>query len=105
MEEFHISSIPFAQSGMPNKLFDSIGSYRPILAFGKNDTTEFVKKNKIGWVLPFNDKKVKKFLKEINNIDILKKSENIKKIRKKYSKEYLYSNYLNYIYNIFNKSI
>jgi hypothetical protein len=97
LEEFHISAIPFIKATLPNKLFDSIGSYKPILAFGDNDTTKFVKKHQIGWTLSFDENEVKKFLEEIIDKDILRKSNNIKKIRKQFSKDFLYVKYLDYI--------
>lgn len=101
IKKFHISVIPFYKSGMPNKLFDSIGSYRPILAFGNNDTSKFVENNDIGWKIGFNKNDVVGFLCNIKNNEIIKKSNNIKRIREKYSKEYLYTKYVDYIQKLF----
>lgn len=97
IERFHISVIPMIGGGMPNKLFDSIGSYRPILAFGENDLTKFVEDNNIGWALKFDENEVKQFLNDIEVSDIIKKSNNIKNIREQYSKEYLYEHYVEYV--------
>jgi hypothetical protein len=97
IKQFHISVIPIEKAGLPNKMFDSIGSYRPILAFGNNDATNFVINNDVGWALEFDEKKVVDFLNHIEDSDIIKKSENIMKIKELYSKEYLYNQFVEYV--------
>lgn len=97
IKEYNISVIPFDKAGMPNKLFDSIAAYKPILAFGENDTTKFITENDIGWVLGFNVNEVIKFLSDLEDSDIIKKSKNILKIREQYSKDYIYNQFFEYI--------
>jgi hypothetical protein len=97
LTKYHMSVIPMIEGTMPNKLFDSIGSYLPILSFGENDVTKFVRTNDIGWILKFNKDDVVKFLIDIKTEEIINKSKNIKKIREQYSKEYLYNQFVEYI--------
>jgi len=100
LKTIHISAIPFVGATLPNKLFDSIGSNIPILAFGDNDTSKFVNENQIGWSLEFDENKVKEFLKNVDIYDIIKKSNNIRFLRERYSQEYLYEEYIAYINEI-----
>lgn len=103
LKEYDITTIPMIHGTLPNKLFDSIGSYRPILSFGDNDTTRFVNENKIGWAIPFKKNNVINFLQKIDDAEIIEKSNNIEKIRKEYSKNRLLKSYLKYIEELSNK--
>lgn len=94
----HLSIIPMRLDCMPNKLFDSIAAYIPILVIGENDTSKFVRQNDIGWALPFNINKIKDFFNKLNKQDIMKKSRNIAKIREQFSKENLYEKYVEYVF-------
>lgn len=100
LKEYHISVIPMVKGTLPNKLFDSIASNIPVLAFGENDTTKFVNENGIGWSVPFDNNEVDKFLKNLSKKEIFEKSQSIAKIRYKYSKEYLYKEYIRFIESI-----
>ena len=92
IQNFHVTVIPLKiKYAMPNKLFDSIASFRPILVFGQNDTAEFVKNHDIGWNLPFDIKKIKSFLHSLNKENIAAKSQNIAKIRNEFSEQFLYA--------------
>jgi glycosyltransferase involved in cell wall biosynthesis len=92
MHNYHISVVPMhVKYSMPNKLFDAIGSYRPILVFGKNDAADFVEKNNIGWVLDFDLEQSKSFFHHLTIDDIIDRSRNILLIRDNYSKDSIYS--------------
>jgi len=93
----HLSVIPMHLNTMPNKLFDSIAAYLPILVIGENDTSKFVEHYDIGWSLPFNNNKIKDFFHKLNKTEIVKKSRNIAKIRNQFSKESLYNEYIKHI--------
>ena len=99
----HITVIPMV--GMiggifPNKAFDAIGSYKPMLVYGKNDLSTFVKNNNIGWKLPFDYVKTINLLKSISKEEIINKSHNIELIRIKHSKKHLSLKYLKFINKI-----
>ncbi len=92
MQNFHITVIPMkVKYVMPNKMFDSIGCFRPILVFGYNDAADFVKTNDIGWVLPFDTQEVRNFFDTLDKKEILVKSRNIARIRDSFSKDFLYA--------------
>ena len=95
----HISLIPLVGEGIPNKLFDSLGAYRPILAFGENDTSKFILKHDIGWKVPYDERELIKFLDNLKVEDIIEKSKNISKIRNKYIKEELCLKFVNLLRN------
>jgi len=96
LKDQHISVIPMHLNTLPNKLFDSIAAYLPILVIGENDTSEFVRENNVGWVLPFNEREIKEFFDKINEYKIIEKSNEIAKIRYKFSKESLYNEFVEY---------
>lgn len=91
MQNLHITVIPMkVKYVMPNKLFDSIACFRPILVFGQNDAADFVSTTDIGWVLPFDAQESKRFLDTLSKESILRRSQNIAKIRNNFSKDFLY---------------
>jgi len=98
----HLSVIPMIgyAGTLPNKLFDSIASYRPIISFGNNDISNFVEKFKIGWKVDYSTEKVIEYLKNISEKEIIIKSENIKNIRNDYSRKKMYHYYEKFINNL-----
>jgi glycosyltransferase involved in cell wall biosynthesis len=100
MREMHISVIPMkVKYVMPNKMFDAMACYRPMLVFGQNDAADFVENNDIGWKLPFDEKTAEEFVANLKRDEIVKKSKNISKIRAKFSKEFLYDEYVRLLSN------
>lgn len=98
LQHMHVTVIPMdAKYVMPNKLFDALGSFRPVLVFGENDAASFVEENNIGWSLPFAKDAAMDFLEGLTTKDILVKSENISKIRGLYTKEFLYKGFMELI--------
>ena len=103
IKNHHITVIPMVgmKGGIfPNKAFDSIGSYKPILVYGKNDIGRFVKKNNIGWEIPFDHIKTINLLESISKEEIIRKSNNIELIHSKFSKNHLSNKFLKIIESI-----
>ena len=44
-----IGVLPMISSSIPNKIFDYIAAYLPILVLGNSDSALFVKDQSIGW--------------------------------------------------------
>ncbi|HIF9221410.1 TPA: glycosyltransferase family 4 protein [Photobacterium damselae] len=79
---------------MPNKLFDYLGASLPILSIGNTDSSRFVIENNIGWTSGFNVSELEMIIANIKD-SIEEKEFNVKCIRNKYSKEKLYSQFVN----------
>ncbi len=88
-----------ASSVFPNKLFDLLGAYLPILSLGENDTSLFVEQHNIGWTASFEGNNVGELLDDITPMDIVERVRNIEKIRNNYSKDILFRKVLAVIEN------
>jgi len=97
MKKQHLSVIPMRLDTIPNKLFDSIAAYLPVLVLGKNDTSRFVKQYNIGWELSFNETEISTFFNNLTKNEIIEKSNNIRKIRNEFSKDKLYKEFIKYV--------
>ena len=95
MEEYlnnmDIGVIPMISSSIPNKVFDYIASYLPILVLGDNDSASFAVSQRVGWQVPYTAEGVSVFLSELQASDIHAKAQNISKIRDLYDRENLFS--------------
>ena len=95
MEEYlnnmDIGVIPMISSSIPNKVFDYIASYLPILVLGDNDSASFAVSHSVGWQIPYTAEGVSVFLSELQASDIHAKAQNISKIRDLYDRENLFS--------------
>ena len=100
----HLGIIPVKGCAeMPNKLFDYIAAFLPILVIGDNDSAVLVANNNIGWKKSFDIIKLKKFFKTLSTEALIQKSKNIVPIRDQFSKEYLYTEYVQLITSQFKK--
>ncbi len=62
---------------MPVKLFEYLSSQRPIIATEGTAAGDFVEANDVGWVIPYDEKALKRLLSEIkNNPEILIEKKN-----------------------------
>jgi glycosyltransferase involved in cell wall biosynthesis len=99
IDSFHVCVIPMTtRYAMPNKLFDAIAAMRPILVFGENDAARLVREHEIGWALPFDTATTKKFLDQLTSAQVVAKSQNLLKIRKRFSQSHLYEDACRLIY-------
>ena len=93
LKKCDIGIIPMITSSMPNKIFDYLACELPIFALGKNDCSDFVNNNNIGWSSSFNVSEIKAVndvvFKGINSDYNVKKQEVISN-REKYSREILF---------------
>lgn len=90
LQSMDVGVIPMISSSIPNKFFDYIASYIPILVLGENDTADIVKKLQIGWSCGYNVQGVKDILTQINNEVIEKKRLNICKVRESFDRKNLF---------------
>lgn len=100
LERKDIGIVPMISSSIPNKVFDYIAAYMPIISLGANDTSEFVKNYQIGWLAPFDAEKVGELLDSLTVGEINKKIELVKEIREEFSRDNLYVKFLEIIKNI-----
>lgn len=85
-----IGIVPMITNSIPNKVFDFLGAYLPMLSLGENDASEFVRKFDIGWTAPFDSSILGVLLDSITIKEICEKAGNVENIRDGYSKEYLF---------------
>lgn len=90
LKDYKMGLIPMISSSMTNKLFDYIAAYLPIIVLGENDTADFVKTNKIGWVTSFIDREIKEILDNITIQDMNDKMSNLSALRDMFSRDNLY---------------
>lgn len=97
MHNADIGIVPMITTSIPNKVFDYIASYLPLLVLGDNDSADFVKENNIGWSVPFDGNRIGKFLDNLSPEDINDKVRNIIRIRDRYDRELLHQEILTLI--------
>ena len=85
-----VGVLPMITSSIPNKIFDYMAAYLPIIVLGENDSSNFVKKNQIGWNSSFNTDEIKILLNSLSEKEINKKKRNILNIRDDFSRENLH---------------
>ena len=100
----HIGILPIAGTAhFPNKLFDYIGAAIPIIGIGDSDSSKFIDKHSIGWVSDFQIINIEKTLDSVDLLSIQQKKENISFLRERFSKNTIYSNYIDLINGFYNK--
>ena len=97
LKDHNIGVVPMISSSIPNKVFDCIAAYLPIIALGDNDTADFVKENNIGWAAPFDSQKVGELLDNLSTADIAQKTQNMAKIRDNFARDNLFRPYIKLI--------
>ncbi len=83
----NLSTVAYMELCMPMKLFEAIGAGLPIVSYGDNPVSDYVKENNIGWVV---DEKSKEniFAKLLQNPqEIMDKTKKVCEIRKKHTWE------------------
>ncbi|WP_409540576.1 glycosyltransferase [Gillisia xinjiangensis] len=90
LEDKDIGILPMITPSIPNKIFDYLASYLPIIVLGDNDSSEFVLENQIGWSCGFNSKELSIKLLDISEEEIRIKRKTVETIREKYSRNHLH---------------
>lgn len=99
LRQYDVGVVPMISNSIPNKVFDYIASYLPIMALGKSDTSDLVTRYDIGWKLPFVCRQIKEFLMNLTEEKIMEKSKNIEIIKHLFDRENLYKKYVELISN------
>ncbi|MRR58623.1 MAG: glycosyltransferase, partial [Deltaproteobacteria bacterium] len=99
LAKMDIGVVPMISTSIPNKTFDYIASYLPILSLGNNDVSNFVTENNIGWTSSFDHIDIKKTLQEISSQNIQLKQNSVAKIRPYLSRECLHLKIANTIFS------
>jgi glycosyltransferase involved in cell wall biosynthesis len=90
LKNMDIGVLPMISSSIPNKIFDYIAAYLPILVLGEGDSASFVVNQNIGWSVGFTSDDVVSFLDKLQIDDIVEKSNRIPKIRDLYDRKILF---------------
>lgn len=81
---------PMITSSIPNKIFDYLGSFLPILVLGENDSADFVAENNFGWTVGFDSVLIENWLRDLTWSEIKGKSMSIKEKRENFSRDQLH---------------
>ncbi|MDK2971492.1 MAG: hypothetical protein PWP23_1247 [Candidatus Sumerlaeota bacterium] len=93
----HIGLVPMISDSIPNKVFDYIGAFLPILALGDFDTADFVEDQGIGWRAGFDGESVGKLLDALSVSDLREKSHRVAEIRDSWNRETLFEKFIDII--------
>lgn len=90
LQKMDIGIVPMISTSIPNKTFDYIASFLPILSLGDNDISHFVKENDIGWISSFDINEIINTLKSITINEIENKKASVARIRNSFSREVIH---------------
>lgn len=90
LEDKHIGILPMITSAIPNKIFDYMAAMLPIIVLGKNDSSDFVIENNIGWQCNFNSEDLGVLLQSLKLGDIQLKKKEVVSVRQNFSRNVLH---------------
>ena len=102
--EQDIAAVPTRSAALPNKFFDAIGSYAPMLVCGEYDSAELVRKYDIGWVASHEPDAIGKVLRNVDFRGIVMKSSNIANCRAQFSHDRINERYEAVVRGLLNES-
>lgn len=102
LKHHDIAVIPMISSSIPNKVFDAIAAYLPMIVLGENDSADFVNSQGIGWSVPFDEKRVGDLLDRITEDAIIEKQYNIRRVRSRWSRDVLFQDFIGVISSCWN---
>lgn len=94
LKTMDIGILPMITSSIPNKIFDYIAAYLPIIVLGDNDSSRFVLENNIGWSCNYNSKSFSHLIDNITIDEIIIKRHSLQRIREQYSRNELHKEIL-----------
>ncbi len=97
LRDVDIGVVTMISASIPNKVFDYIASYTPVLVLGKDDSAEFVDNLGIGWSVEFNAQEIGHFFNVVNRAEIAAKVEKVEHVRHTFSREILHRQILQLI--------
>ena len=95
-----IGIVPMISSSIPNKMFDYIAAYLPVLSLGDNDSSGFVRKYDIGWTAPFEPEIIGNLLDSLTVEEVNNKAKNVEAIRDQFDRKYLYKRFVDIVEGI-----
>jgi glycosyltransferase involved in cell wall biosynthesis len=98
-----VAAIPTRSAALPNKFFDAIGSYAPMLVCGEYDSADLVRKHGIGWVASHDTDAVTKILRGLDFDSIVVKSQNIARCRERFSHSTINARYTRLVQGLINQ--
>jgi glycosyltransferase involved in cell wall biosynthesis len=90
LQTMDLGVVPMLSSSIPNKVFDYIACYLPILVLGENDSSRLIRDCDIGWSVPYNREGVAEFLAQTDHAAILAKREKIVAVRSRFDRRHLF---------------
>lgn len=93
LTEHDIGIVPMTSSALPNKIFDYLGAYLPIISMGDSDASRFVTENDLGWTVSFDPCEISNLLDSLTNDLITSKTKKVIMVRDMYSRDELFKKY------------
>lgn len=93
LKQHDLGLVPMISSSMPNKLFDYIAAYLPVLVLGENDCSAFVRQHDVGWAAGFSAEDVGRVLDQIVSGEVTNKSVRMAAMRDQFSRDRLFAQY------------
>lgn len=97
LRDVDIGLIPMISNSIPNKVFDCIAAYLPMIVLGNEDCAGFITELDIGWCASFDRDAVGSLLDRISPEQILVKSRNVERVRNRFSREVLFREFIEVI--------
>ena len=92
-----IGLIPMISNSIPNKVFDCIAAYLPMIVLGNEDCASFVREHDIGWSCQFDAKELGELIDELTPAHVFEKSKNVAAIRNQFARDLLFRDFIDII--------
>lgn len=99
LKSFDIGVSPIISRLLPNKFFDYMACYLPMMSMGNEDMQYMIQKYNIGWACDNKEEEIKKCLDSIDFNKIQLYRENILKVRHQFEREKINESIYNFILN------
>ena len=97
LQTMDVGVMSMISSSIPNKVFDYIACYLPILVLGENDSSRLIRDHDIGWSVSYDEHGIGEFLNSVSSEDIVEKRKNVSRMRSSVSRDTLHQKILELI--------
>lgn len=93
-----IGIVPMISTSIPNKVFDYIAGYLPLLVLGTNDAGEFAEQLNVGWSVPSNKEAISALLARLTIPEVQEKVNSLRLHRSEFDRSRLHGQILKLIF-------
>ena len=88
-----VAVVPMVTNSIPNKVFDAIASYMPLLVLGNKDCAQFVESQGIGWGAEFTSSSVADLLDKLSGEELMARQKAVAQVRQRWSRDVLFERF------------